>query len=76
MTTIPSTVEKFNKACAKFLRIIGDKKHTPEQVKGAHKALTLLYLCLPKDTEKITVEACAMHLHIATQGAIARGWLQ
>jgi len=74
MSTIPSTKEEFMKDCAKFTRVMGDKRHTQAQVSGAHKALTLRYLGLTPDTPSEDVELCAMHLKIATEGAMARGW--
>lgn len=73
MSTIPSTKEEFMKDCAKFTRIMGDKSHTQVQVAGAHKALTLRYLGLIDPTAD-ELELCAMHLKIATEGAMARGW--
>ena len=73
MATIPSTKAEFNRDFAKFHAAIGDTSHTPEQIKGGFKALTLRYLGL-YDVTSEELEACATALEIATNGATARGW--
>ena len=73
MATIPSTIAEFRRDCVKFMGIMGDKRHTQEQVAGAHRCLTLRYLGL-QDVTQPEVESCALHLRIATEGAHARGW--
>lgn len=73
MPTIPSTLTEFREDCAKFHRIIGNKRMSQDNVAGAHKALTLRYLGLHGVSDD-EVEQCAMYLKIATSGALARGW--
>lgn len=73
MATIPSTVEEFNKDCAKFIRLQGNKSYSQEAIRGAYKALNLRYLGLTGATDE-EVGKCAMFLKIATNGALARGW--
>ncbi len=74
MATIPSTVTEFNEDFVKFHHHIGNKNHTNEQIEGAFKALSLRYLGL-KDATDDEIEACAIALKVAHQGAIARGWI-
>lgn len=73
MATIPSTIEEFNADVAKFMEVMGVKTNSQEKVKAAHKRVTLRYLGL-KDVTDEQANTAAMHLEVATQGAIARGW--
>jgi hypothetical protein len=74
MATIPSTIKEFNTDLSKFMIVMGDTSYTQRQVSLAFKAVTLRYLGL-RDVSAAELEDCAMVLTIATNGAIARGWL-
>lgn len=73
MATVPSTPAEFRADCAKFYRVIGDKTHTQETVRGAYRAVQLRYLGLHSASAE-EIEQCAMHLRVATDNAMARGW--
>lgn len=73
MSTIPSTLEEFNKDLSKFMTITGDMSHTQEQVTGAFRAVTLRYLGL-YDVTSEELENAASLLTVVSDGALARGW--
>lgn len=73
MSTIPCTIEQFNKAFCEFNEAAGLKTNTQDGIANMHKGLVLHYLGIEKATDE-DIERSARCLHIATSGAIRRGW--
>lgn len=73
MSTIPCTIEQFNKAVCDFNEAAGLKTNTQDGIANMHKCLVLHYLGIENATTE-EIETSAIWLEIAQNGAIRRGW--
>ena len=61
MSTIPSTIDEFNRDLCKFIEITGLKSTNLDSVRAAKKCVVLRYLGI-SGASKGQIETCALHL--------------